>query len=117
MKKKKPGRESHAPGRGRQSARATPASRRRGRPLGRPTDHDRDRWQSQTHDTDVERVPRLGSRGLREGEGWGGKGGRACFAADFFTAAVWCVPFSGAVGFSKKLQKQKKSVFCDMAPM
>ena len=48
------------------------------------------------------------TRGLREGEGWGGKGGKACFAADFFTAAVWCVPFSGAVGLFNKLQTQKK---------
>ena len=31
-----------------------------------------------------------------------------CFAADFFTAAVWCVPFSGAVGLFNKLQTQKK---------
>ena len=30
-------------------------------------------------------------------------------AADFFTAAVWCVPFSGAVGLFNKLQTQKKT--------
>ena len=36
------------------------------------------------------------------------EGGEACFAADFFTAAVWCVPFSGAVGLFNKLQTQKK---------
>ena len=37
----------------------------------------------------------------------GGEGGESFFAADFFIAAVWCVPFSGAVGLFNKLQTQK----------
>ena len=36
--------------------------------------------------------------------------GGVFFAADVFTAAVWCVPFSGAVGLFNKLQTQKKKV-------
>ena len=34
----------------------------------------------------------------------GGRGGGVFFAADFSTAAVWCVPFSGTVGLFNKLQ-------------
>ena len=40
---------------------------------------------------------------------WGGES--FFFAADFFTAAVWCVPFSGTVGLFNKLQThQNKKV-------
>ena len=41
--------------------------------------------------------------------GWGvGGAGGVFFAADFFTAAVWCVPFSGTVGLFNKNYKRKK---------
>ena len=38
------------------------------------------------------------------------KWGLERFSVQSVTAAVWCVPFSGAVGFSIKLQKQKKKL-------
>ena len=38
----------------------------------------------------------------------GGEGGILVSLLIFFTAAVWCVPFSGAVGLFNKLQTQKK---------
>ena len=36
------------------------------------------------------------------------KNGKLVSLLIFFTAAVWCVPFSGAVGLFNKLQTQKK---------
>ena len=40
----------------------------------------------------------------------GGKGGKLVSLLIFFTAAVWCVPFSGAVGLFNKLQTQKTNL-------
>ena len=39
----------------------------------------------------------------------GGKGGKLVSLLILFTAAVWCVPFSGAVGLFNKLQTQKQT--------
>ena len=78
------------------------------RTYGPTADHDRVRERRQTHDAAVGRVPRLGSRRLREREGEGSGGG--VFTLFFFTAAVWCVPFSVPLVYSINYKRKKTNV-------